>query len=66
MLFLDCTDWCAAHNTTIDQLEKAGWDVGVAWQDGRAFHGPCHIPVSYTHLDVERNVAAEYGMNQQL
>ena len=43
MLFLDCTDWCAAHNTTIDQLEKAGWDVGVAWQDGRAFHGPCHI-----------------------
>ena len=20
-----------------------GWDVGVAWQDGRAFHGPCHI-----------------------
>ena len=22
---------------------KAGWDVGVGWQDGRAFHGPCHI-----------------------
>lgn len=43
MLFLDCTGWCAAHNTTISQLEKAGWDVGVAWQDGRAFHGPCHI-----------------------
>ena len=20
-----------------------GWDVGVAWQDGRMFHGPCHI-----------------------
>ena len=43
MLFLDCTDWCAAHGWTIAQLQKAGWDVGVAWQDGRAFQGPCHI-----------------------
>ncbi len=43
MLFLDCTDWCAKHGKTIDQLEKMGWDVGVAWQDGRMFHGPCHI-----------------------
>ena len=23
----------------MDELEKAGWDVGVAWQDGRKFHG---------------------------
>ena len=22
---------------------QAGWDVGVGWQDGRAFNGPCHI-----------------------
>jgi len=43
MLFLDCTDWCRSHGRTIDELEQAGWDVGVAWQDGRAFHGPCHI-----------------------
>ena len=43
MLFLDCTEWCAAHEKTIDQLLQAGWDVGVAWQDGRPFHGPCHI-----------------------
>ena len=43
MLFLDCTDWCARHGKTIQELQKAGWDVGVAWQDGRAFHGPCHI-----------------------
>ena len=21
------------------ELEKAGWDIGVAWQDGRMFHG---------------------------
>lgn len=43
MLFLDCAEWCAAHGQTIDQLLQAGWDVGVAWQDGRPFHGPCHI-----------------------
>ena len=24
-------------------MEKAGWNVGVAWQDGRMFHGPCAI-----------------------
>lgn len=40
MLFLDCTEWCEKHGKTIDQLEKVGWDVGVAWQDGRMFHGP--------------------------
>ena len=43
MLFLDCTKWCEAHGRTLDALLKAGWDVGVAWQDGRKFHGPCHI-----------------------
>ena len=43
MLFIDCADWLAAHGKTMDQLLKAGWDVGVVWQDGRAFHGPSHI-----------------------
>lgn len=43
MLFLDCTEWCKQHGKTIDELEKSGWNVGVAWQDGRMFHGPCSI-----------------------
>ncbi len=43
MLYLDCTKWCADHGKTLDELLGAGWDVGVGWQDGRAFHGPCHI-----------------------
>ena len=43
MLFLDCTGWCEKHNKTIDEVEKAAWDVGVAVQDGRRFHGPCHL-----------------------
>ena len=43
MLFLDCTKWCEEHGKTIDELQRAGVEVGVIWQDGRPFHGPCHI-----------------------
>ena len=43
MLFLDCTEWCRKNNTTLDELLKKSWDVGVAWQDGRPFHGECSI-----------------------
>ena len=43
MLFIDCTKWCEKHGKTIDDVLKAGWAVGVAWQSGVAFHGPCHI-----------------------
>lgn len=46
MLFLDCTEWLKAHNKTIDELQKAGWDVGVAWQDGRMFHGANAVRVN--------------------
>lgn len=43
MLFLDCAKWCAEHGRGIDELYKAGIEVGVIWQDGRPFHGDCHI-----------------------
>ena len=43
MLFLDCTKWCAEHGKTLDEVLRAGWEVGVCWQDGRPFHGECHI-----------------------
>lgn len=43
LLFADCTKWCRDHGKTIDELEQACWDVGVAVQDGRSFHGPCHL-----------------------
>lgn len=39
MLFLDCEKWCKAHGKTMDELERAGLEVGVMWQDGRPFHG---------------------------
>lgn len=43
MIFIDCSEWCQKHGKTITELLHAGWDVGVGWQDGVAFHGPCHI-----------------------
>ena len=43
MIYVDCSEWCAAHGKTIDELEHAFWDVGVAVQDGRMFGGPCHV-----------------------
>lgn len=43
MLFLDCTEWCREHGKTIDELQAAGHEVGIHWQDGRPFHGPCAI-----------------------
>lgn len=46
MLFVDCTDWCKAHGKTIDDVERSAWAVGVAFQDGRAFHGPCHVRIN--------------------
>lgn len=46
MLFIDCEKWCKAHDKTIQEVEKAGWDVGVAWQDGRMFHGKYAIRIN--------------------
>ncbi len=43
MLFLDCGEWLRAHDMTLEELLKAGWDVGVAWQDGRHHGGTTHI-----------------------
>lgn len=43
MLFLDCTDFCRNSGKSIGDVLRAGWNVGVGWQDGRAFGGACHI-----------------------
>ena len=43
MLFIDCAGWLVKNGKTMDELLKSGWDVGVVWQDGRAFHGQTHI-----------------------
>ena len=43
MLFVDCTEYCRKSGKTLDDVLGSAWDVGVAVQDGRPFHGPCHI-----------------------
>lgn len=43
MIFLDCEEWCKAHDKTMDELLKSGCEVGVIWQDGRPFHGAYSI-----------------------
>ena len=43
MLFVDCSGWCAQHGRSIDDILRAAWDVGVVVQDGRPFHGDCHL-----------------------
>lgn len=43
MLYLDCEEYCKEHNMTLEQLYKAGTDVGVMWQNGRPFNRPYAI-----------------------
>lgn len=43
MLFIDCEEYCKTHGVTMDEVQRAGLEAGVLWQDGRAFHGPHHI-----------------------
>lgn len=46
MLFIDCKKWCEKHGKSIEDVLKAGWEVGVVWQDGRPFHGPTNIRIN--------------------
>ena len=47
MLFIDCEKWLERTGKTMDALLKAGWDVGVIWQDGRPFHGEFAIRMNF-------------------
>ena len=40
MLYLDCSEWCRTHQTSMDDLIRSGISVGVIWQDGRPFNRP--------------------------
>lgn len=43
MLFPDLTGYCARTGKTQAEILKAGWEVGVGWQNGIPFGGSCHI-----------------------
>ncbi len=35
MIFMDCGEYCKQTGKSLDEVLKAGWEVGVAYQDGR-------------------------------
>ena len=46
MLFIDCRDYLKKSGITLDELLKRGYDVGVAWHDGRVHGGTEHIRIN--------------------
>ena len=46
LIFIDCEKWCADHGMTLDELVKAGWDVGVAWAHGKNYKGFSSIRIN--------------------
>jgi len=63
MLFVDCGAWCDAHGKTVDDVLKACHGVGVAIQDGRAFHGKTHLRMNLA-LPLSRVQEAFYRMDK--
>ena len=46
MLYLDCEEWCQKKGIAMDELIRAGIEVGVIWQDGRPFKHPYTIRIN--------------------
>lgn len=65
LLFADCTRWCEQHGKTIDELEQAAWKAGVALQDGKMFHGPCHLRINLA-LPQSRVEEAMHRLDRQV
>lgn len=64
MLYLDCGEWCRAHEKSMDELIRAGIAVGVIWQDGRPFGSPdtirMNLAVPHTMLVEAMNRLKQY------
>ena len=56
MLFLDCSEWCAAHGVSIDELQKRGVRKGVIWQNGEAF---------FRKDSIRMNLALPFSLEQE-
>ncbi len=46
MVLMDCAENLERTGRTIDEVLHAGWDVGVAYQDGRYFAAPTSIRIN--------------------
>ena len=43
MLFVNCEEWCKAHDKNLEDVLKMGYEAGVFWQNGKPFHGEWYI-----------------------
>ena len=50
MLFIDCEEWCRKHGKTMEELMRAGFEAGVFWQSGKAFHGEWYIRINLSMI----------------
>ena len=46
LLFVDCSAYCERTGKNLDELLERCWEVGVGLQDGRGFHGKCHMRIN--------------------
>ena len=46
LLFVDCSGYCERTGKPLDELLQKCWEVGVGLQDGRPFHGACHMRIN--------------------
>ena len=53
MLFADFAGYLKTSGRSFDDVLKAGWDCGVCWQNGRAFHGETSVRINLA-LPLER------------
>lgn len=47
MMLLQCEEYCRASGRSIGEVIRAGWDAGVAFQEGEPFHVPCGIRMNF-------------------
>lgn len=64
MMYLDCSEWCKKHGKTLDELLRAGIEVGVIWQDGRPFKRPdsirMNVALPFARVEEAVNRLREY------
>jgi cystathionine beta-lyase len=46
LLFVDCTGYCERTGVSRDDILQKCYDVGIGLQNGRSFHGPCHVRIN--------------------
>ena len=65
MILIDCAEWCIKHETSIEELQQAGINVGVIWREGSMYHVPYGIRINLA-LPHEKVVEAFSRLKQYI